>query len=997
MVGALAAAGVPLAISASSASPVPPTVVIAASDGLNHFVVQVAGDSVAPATYDQDPILLRPSEPKADFLVRLHRIEQELPGQDLGSVYAAPDGTTRLHVMSSTPIRHEAQISAYRQALNTPADASVVQALAHTPGITRADWYLPGAVAVATSLSEAQVAALPGVKGVAVDGTSTASDTTTTPNDPYFYLQWGLDNTGQNANGVTGTAGDDVNALQAWTLSTGAGVKIGVVDSGAQSNHPDLAGVFSPASGNSLGETGFDPTAGATDSGHGTHVTGIIAAHANNGVGVAGIAPSATIVEEKASDSGSFWDNNIESGIYAALAGGAKIINLSLGSTHYDPTLEAAIQQAQVDGALVVCAAGNNAQNNDPTSPNPLDNTNPNSFYPATLPEPNIISVGASTSSDTMASFSNYGPNSVDVFAPGQNIASTWPGSTYWYMSGTSMATPMVSGIAALMWARNPTLTYAQIKSDIMNSVTKVPALASDAISGGVVNAYAAVQAASAPVALTFNGFNAITAGATSATSFDATGALSGVSSSTPLAWRISLGYKGASGTEAVASEPISVGSGASATTITTDGNGQAIYAPAGLTAGSLTSGTINVPLSADFPWGGTYALVASLVPASDPNGTAYTTQAVFFSAGGSGVTIQPPSGTSGTSGTSPSTTTPPSGTSGTSGTSPSTTTPPSGTSGTSGTSPSTTTPPSGTTPPPTSAVPTPGPTSTTPPPSAPTTPTSPTDPSTQPPPPSTVAPTPPPATPSPTPTSTTAPQTATTIPTPTTPGGPSGTSPSAPQGHFGLTSVSPTSGSVSGGNAVTIYGTAIPHNSGVLIGGVPAPVTTDNSPTSLDVVVGPHVAGTVSVEVIAPSGATDTLPNAFTFESNGGPSGTSPYTGTSGTTPTTTTSPTSPGTSPTTTTTPSSGTNPPPAGTSGTTPTTTTSPTSPGTSPTTTTTPSSGTNPPPAGTSGTTPTTAPNGATLRALPATGDLASIPSSMWSLNLADLSSVRGVSL
>lgn len=993
----LAAVVVPLSAKRQRGGPVAPVAVSAVVDGLNHFVVQMAGSSVAPSANDQDPIVLAPGRPKGEYLARLASLERELPAADLGSVYRAPDGTVRLHLLSASPVLHEAQIAAYRRSLNTRADPAAVRRLMHTPGIAHAHWFLPGAVAVATSLSQAQVAALAGVKGVAVDATVTdyaAATSPAPPDDPYFSLQWGLDNTGQDVENVTGVAGDDIHVLAAWSLSTGAGVNVAVVDDGAQSDHPDLVGAFSPASGNVLGETGFDPTAGAVDYGHGTHVTGIIAARTDNGIGTAGVAPGVTIVEEKASDGGSLLDSNVAQAIYAALSAGAKIINLSLGGTTYDPTLEAAIQQAQADGALVVCAAGNSGQDNDPSSPNPLDNTNPDTVYPASLPEPNIISVGASTSNDTMASFSNYGPNSVDLFAPGDNIASTYPGSQYAYMSGTSMATPMVAGVAALVWSRNPSLTYAQVKADLMDTVTKVPALGGDAISAGVLNAYAAVAAANAPVSMTFNGFGSVVTGATTAANFAATGTVSGLSSSTPLSWRISLGYDTASGPQAVTHEPITIGSGASAVTLTTDANGEVVTSPSGLTAGSLAAGVANVPLSADYPWSGTYALTASLVPSADPTAAAYTTQAVFFTASAAAA---PPVATtttapSGTSGTSPTTTSPPA-------SSTATTT----SAGPQTTAPATTTslgPVATTSPAPSSTLP--AATTTTAPPSAPTSTVAPTGPTTTSPPPVTVTTSTTTTTTTTTTmsstTSTSAPATTTSLaPTTTTLAGTTTTIPMT-TGDFGLTAVTPSSGSSSGGDLVTVYGSAIPPNSGVLIGGVAAEVTSDNSPTSLTVVVGPHAAGTVDVEVISPTGTSQTLRNAFTFLSSAGAPPTSTTTTT--TTPSGTTTSSTP--VPTSTTAPSavSTTTLPASSTTS----TTTAPATPATlaPPTATTSPTLATT-----TTTATPTTtttaptvlepAPNGATLGAVPPASDLALISSDLWSMEVTTSPARSGIVL
>ncbi len=857
----------------AEAAPVPPATVTAGPSKFHHYVVTVAGRAVAPTAGNEDPVLLRPGESSALYLPRLWTLERSVPAADLGPVYTGPHGITRLRVLATSPQLHESEISAYRQSLNTPANPATVRALAREPGIRSLQWILPGAVAVTTSLNEAQVSRLPGVVGVAPNGVSTAMGSS--PNDPYLPQQWALSNTGQPVLGVTGTAGDDISANRAWSMSTGSGVTVAVIDTGAQPNHPDLAGVFSPASTNLLGETtGFAPTGNSADMGHGTHVTGIIAAHLNNGLGGAGVAPGATILEIKASNNGVFYNSTVEQGIYYALAHGAKVINLSLSSTSYDPTLEAAIQQAQADGALVVVAAGNSDQNIDPTSADPNQNTNPDTTYPAALPESNIISVGASTQQDTAAPFSNYGATAVDVFAPGQDILSTYPNSSYAFWSGTSMATPMVSGTAALIWARDPSLTDTQVKSIIMKTVTKAPALVGLCASGGVVNAGAAVAAASPPVSLTFRGFNAISAQKTAATSITAKGLGSGIPASTPLAWRFTLGVNVSGAAKAVANEPMTVGSGTATASVTTNKNGVALYAPAGLTASTLSSGE-GVPLSASYPWQGTYAFAAALVPASNPSGPALTTQAVFFRVAGSSASVTTTktgnpvtslggsgTGTIGSSGTSSGTG--PSSSSGGSGSSgkivsspgPSTANPP--TSGTTTTAPLAAPSGAGMTPAPVAVTP-----------ERPSTSSGGSslggrsaggEPVTS------------------SPGSSTGTTSAGTTSAGTTPGSgqqrgapgtSSGVSPggsSTGVGPFGLLAVSPDSSTTAGGVVATVTGLAIPSGSQVSIGGEGTAIVTDNAPNSLSFTVGPHIAGVVSVVVTAPDGQSSTLPNSFSF-----------------------------------------------------------------------------------------------------------------------------------
>ena len=123
----------------------------------------------------------------------------------------------------------------------------------------------------------------------------------------------------------------------------------------------------------------------------------------------------------------------------------------------------------------MVAAAGNSNQNNNPTSSDPASNANFNTIYPASLAEPNIISVGASTPTDTRASFSSYGNQSVSLFAPGDQLLTTSYDQMSAYVSGTSLAAPVVSAAAALVWSVHPTWTPEQVKADLMSTVTKVP------------------------------------------------------------------------------------------------------------------------------------------------------------------------------------------------------------------------------------------------------------------------------------------------------------------------------------------------------------------------------------------------------------------------------------------------------------------------------------------------------------------------------------------
>ena len=299
--------------------------------------------------------------------------------------------------------------------------------------------------------------------------------------DPYFGELWALENTGQDVNGSYGSDDADMDVPDAWTQSTGAGVTVYVADTGIDYTHPDLAANY--AGGLDFVSDDSDPM---DEQYHGTHVSGIIAASANNGVGVAGVAPNAKIAMLRVLDAeGHGYESDVDDAINYAADHGARIFSASLGGYLADPSYQCAAVAAH-PGTLFVFAAGNNGTNNDVT---PL--------YPASCPSSNVISVAASDQSDLSASFSNYGASTVDVAAPGTNIYSTIPSgwtcggvaSIYCWLSGTSMAAPQVAGEAALLAAKYPTWTAAQIKARILSTVEPRGNWAGRVSSGGRVNA----------------------------------------------------------------------------------------------------------------------------------------------------------------------------------------------------------------------------------------------------------------------------------------------------------------------------------------------------------------------------------------------------------------------------------------------------------------------------------------------------------------------------
>lgn len=327
---------------------------------------------------------------------------------------------------------------------------------------------------------------------------------TATPDDTHFSLQWGLHNTSYSSTDV------DIDAPEAWDASVGSGaVVVGILDTGVDYDHPDLkANIWinpsDPQDGIDNDSNGYvddirgwdfvDNDNTPTDpNSHGTFVAGAIGAVGNNSRGVAGVSWTVKLMPLRIFDAQSIGSvSDIVAAINYARRNGANIINASFEGTSYSQAEKSAIDAFGAAGGLFVVAAGNSGTNND-SSP----------VYPASYPCANIIAVAATTPTDDLASFSNYGKSGVDVGAPGQNILSTEPGSTYRYMSGTSAAAPFVTGTAALIKAKYPALTGQQLKEYILSSADAVPSLAGKVASGGRLNASAALsivprQAASA-------------------------------------------------------------------------------------------------------------------------------------------------------------------------------------------------------------------------------------------------------------------------------------------------------------------------------------------------------------------------------------------------------------------------------------------------------------------------------------------------------------------
>ena len=290
-----------------------------------------------------------------------------------------------------------------------------------------------------------------------------AGASTSLPNDPLLNRQWGW---------------YDIYADRAYNSSYhGQTITIAVLDTGVDTNHPDLKANL--IQGHNF-VTGENPNNYTDTDGHGTFVAGIIAAVANNSIGIAGVAPSVKIMPLKVltSEGGSFF--NVDQAILYAVSKNASVINMSFGTNStLDPASQNEIRFAYSHGMLLVAAAGN-------------DNSSI-PFYPAAYND-SVIAVSAVNTNNQKSSYSNYG-NYIELAAPGDYICSTWSGGRYECRSGTSAAAPFVSAVAALMLSKNSSMTPSDIRNALNHEAIDLGALGWDQYYGyGLVNACAAVS-----------------------------------------------------------------------------------------------------------------------------------------------------------------------------------------------------------------------------------------------------------------------------------------------------------------------------------------------------------------------------------------------------------------------------------------------------------------------------------------------------------------------
>ena len=284
-----------------------------------------------------------------------------------------------------------------------------------------------------------------------------------------------------------------IAAEKAWEINRGSHkVLVADIDTGIDYRHEDLVNNLFEGIGYDFvnnDELPYD------DNNHGTHTAGTIGATGGNGIGVAGVSPEVSIMSLKfLSGSGSGTTSDAVRAVDYAVERGARVLSNSWGGRVSDTdeeevrdnkALSEAIDRAGAKNVLFVAAAGNDGTNND---------NDP--VYPAAFDKPNMLTVASTSNRDSRSFFSNYGVKTVHVGAPGSGILSTAPNNEYIKLSGTSMACPHVAGLAALILSARPELTAVQVKKIIMDTVDKIPALDGKTVTGGRINARAALEGA---------------------------------------------------------------------------------------------------------------------------------------------------------------------------------------------------------------------------------------------------------------------------------------------------------------------------------------------------------------------------------------------------------------------------------------------------------------------------------------------------------------------
>nr|BDT29127.1 S8 family serine peptidase [Bacteriovorax sp. HI3] len=367
---------------------------------------------------------------------------------------------------------------------------SVIATLKNNPNVEFAE---PNFIYSVNPIKEANVVSKKLLKSPFTDFTAA------TPDDPSFGKLWGLRNTGSNEpNGSAGVEGADVNALKAWDITKGSrAVRIAVIDTGVDYTHPDLKANMwvntKEIPGNGIDDDGngfIDDVYGydfanndsnpMDGNGHGTHCSGTIGAVHDNKIGVSGVMSEVQIMAVKflGDDGSGSLEGAIKAIDYATMMN-VDLMSNSWGGGGRSEALLEAIKRASDKGIIFTAAAGNSSSNND-SSPS----------YPASYDTPNMVSVAATTAQNGLASFSSYGRNSVHIAAPGHNILSTVNGGGYDVYSGTSMATPHVSGVLGLLLAKEGRMPHSVMRERLTMTSVPVTALRGKTQTAGRIDAY---------------------------------------------------------------------------------------------------------------------------------------------------------------------------------------------------------------------------------------------------------------------------------------------------------------------------------------------------------------------------------------------------------------------------------------------------------------------------------------------------------------------------
>ena len=410
----------------------------------------------------------------SSILVTLRR------GVEPGTVDAAAAARGLVRVAWNPTLR-TAQYVAVAGATGSPGTLGVAAATNRARRFDAGERTRLGGLAKALARTAGVAAAAPPVRLEVAAGPTPV----TAPNDTYWSRQWAM---------------DAIGVRSGWALTRGRPeIVVAVVDTGVDLDHPDLAGRL--VTGTDIGSGDSDPT---DENGHGTHVAGIVAAVSGNARGVSGVAPGVLVMPVKVmDDDGSIWDWAVAEGIAWAVARGARVVNMSLGGDNASSAIDVAIDAARAQGVVVVAATGNDGGAvSEPAAYPPALAVAAVEDRPAEVDPAGCSAARFGPGDFRAAAYSNSGPE-VDLAAPGSCVISTYPtpsGVSYAYLSGTSMAAPMVAASAALVLSRNPSLTADEVEAALTGTAADLGAPGPDPLTGaGLLQVGAALASVPAP------------------------------------------------------------------------------------------------------------------------------------------------------------------------------------------------------------------------------------------------------------------------------------------------------------------------------------------------------------------------------------------------------------------------------------------------------------------------------------------------------------------